>query len=78
MTNQAHCDDQALAELASEFPGHRIWRARRQDGAPGDWVATLHDAAAGVDPTVVGADPVELRARLVEDRERAARGVKLR
>lgn len=44
--------DQALAQLRQDFQGHRIWRATRYDGKLGDWVATLHDPKAGVEPTI--------------------------
>jgi hypothetical protein len=64
-------DDQALAALRKAFGGHRIWRAVRQDGRLGDWVATLHDPAAGVDPTVICGTAEELREALVRERERA-------
>jgi hypothetical protein len=64
-------DQTSLIELRHDFPGHRIWRALRWDGLPGDWVATLRDPAAGVDPTVVADGPDELRAALRTERARA-------
>ncbi|MGP4026143.1 hypothetical protein [Actinomadura sp. 3N407] len=64
-----------LDRLREEFTGHRIWRARRWDGRPGDWVATLHDPSAGVDPTVIRADSVALREALVLEAQRAGRPV---
>ncbi|MFF5265049.1 hypothetical protein ACFY4C_39710 [Actinomadura viridis] len=64
-------DDQILARLRAEFAGHRIWRSVRRDGLLGDWVATLHDPAAGVDPTVVCDTARELREALIRERFRA-------
>ncbi|WP_067491681.1 hypothetical protein [Actinomadura hibisca] len=64
--------DQQLARLRTEFTGHRIWRAIRWDGRLGDWVASLHDPEAGVDPTVIRSSPEALREALVHERERAA------
>lgn len=64
--------DQALARLREDFQGHRIWRATRHDGKPGDWVATLHDPKAGVDPTVVRNTAEELRRALTIERTRAS------
>ncbi|TYK43816.1 hypothetical protein [Actinomadura decatromicini] len=58
--------------LREEFTGHRIWRALRSDGSSGEWVATLHDPAAGVDATVICRGSEELRAALVHERQRAA------
>ena len=75
MGTRAHNDDLALRQLQDEFTGHRIWRARRWDGRPGDWVATLHDPASGVDATVVRSDSTELREALVQERERAERSI---
>ncbi|MFI0409940.1 hypothetical protein [Actinomadura sp. 3N508] len=43
------------------------------DGLLGEWVATLHDPAAGVDSTVMCPTPETLRAALVEEAERAER-----
>lgn len=65
--------DQTLAQLRIDFPGHRIWRSTRHDGCLGDWVATLHDPAAGVDPTVVRANADELRTALNIEYARATR-----
>ncbi|MBW8482139.1 hypothetical protein [Actinomadura parmotrematis] len=63
----AHPDDQALMRLRAEFTGHRIWRSVRSDGLLGDWCATLHDPAAGVEPTVIRDDAAALRAALVRE-----------
>ncbi|MFI0482623.1 hypothetical protein [Actinomadura sp. 9N215] len=68
-----HFDDRAIARLRSDFSGHRIWRAVRSDGLLGEWVASLHDPAAGVDPTVMCPTAGELRAALVKEAERAER-----
>jgi hypothetical protein len=64
-------DDPVLSRMQEEFPGHRIWRARRWDGRAGDWVATLLDPAAGVDLTVIRSDAEALRSALVSERQRA-------
>ena len=64
--------DQALARLREDFQGHRIWRATRYDGKLGDWVATLHDPKAGVDPTVVRETAEELRRALLDELNRAS------
>ncbi|URN05498.1 hypothetical protein LUW74_20740 [Actinomadura madurae] len=66
-----HAADEALAELRRDFTGHRIWRATRWDGRLGDWVASLHDPHAGVDPTVITSNPTALREALVNEAERA-------
>ncbi|SEG82889.1 hypothetical protein SAMN04489712_115102 [Thermomonospora echinospora] len=72
--NQRVQEEAALAALRRDFTGHRIWRSTRYDGRLGDWVATLHDPNAGVDPTVIGGSAAELRTRLVEERDRARKG----
>lgn len=64
--------DQALARLREDFQGHRIWRATRYDGRLGDWVATLHDPKAGIDPTVICSTAEELRRVLTNELSRAA------
>lgn len=64
--------DQALAQLRRDFQGHRIWRATRYDGRLGDWVATLHDPKAGVEPTVVRGSAEELREALTLELHRAS------
>ncbi|MGK5551629.1 hypothetical protein ACSNOI_08435 [Actinomadura kijaniata] len=68
---RAQAEDMVLARLRADFPGHSIWRATRYDGKPGDWVATLHNPAAGIEPTVMRSTPSELRAALINERERA-------
>ncbi|MFI0406304.1 hypothetical protein [Actinomadura sp. 3N508] len=69
--SRTHLDDQALARLRAEFVGYRFWRAVRVDGSLGEWVASLHDPAAGVDPTVMCPTAEELRAALVKEGQRA-------
>lgn len=76
METRAQTDDPVLVRLREEFTGHRIWRARRWDGRPGDWVATLRDPSAGVDATVIQTDSAALREALVKERERAGRPIK--
>lgn len=71
MDTPRNAADQALDRLREDFRGHRIWRATRHDGKPGDWVATLHDPKAGVDPTVVRSTAEELRKTLTIERSRA-------
>ncbi|WP_242900670.1 hypothetical protein [Actinomadura terrae] len=60
-----------LARLRRDFTGHRIWRAVRTDGRLGDWVASLHDPTAGVDPTVIQPSAAELREALEAESARA-------
>ncbi|MBC6463751.1 hypothetical protein [Actinomadura sp. HBU206391] len=72
MDTRKATDDELLARLRREYPGHRIWRSVRYDGLLGDWVATLHDPAAGVDATVIRPTADELRAELDAERSRAA------
>ncbi|MFC6886609.1 MULTISPECIES: hypothetical protein [Actinomadura] len=71
MDRNAHPDDQALVRLRAEFTGHRIFRSVRSDGRLGEWVATLHDPRAGVDPTVMYPTADDLRAALVKEADRA-------
>jgi hypothetical protein len=74
METRAQTEDPALRRLREEFTGHRIWRARRWDGRLGDWVATLHDASAGVDATVIRSDSAALREALLRERQRVVPG----
>ncbi|GAA2431484.1 hypothetical protein GCM10010191_51610 [Actinomadura vinacea] len=64
-------DRQALIELRTDFPGHRIFRGTRGDGQPGSWVATLRDPACGVDPTVMADTAEDLRKALKIEASRA-------
>ena len=75
METRAQTDDPVLRRLREEFTGHRIWRARRWDGRPGDWVATLHDPSAGVEATVIRGDSSALREALVQEQKRAGRPI---
>ncbi|NDU72374.1 hypothetical protein GWI34_07010 [Actinomadura sp. DSM 109109] len=61
-----------MSRLRADFTGHRIWRSTRHDGRLGGWVATLHDPAAGVDPTVFADTATDLRVALLRERDRAA------
>ncbi|MFI6517329.1 hypothetical protein ACIBF1_17365 [Spirillospora sp. NPDC050679] len=61
-----------IDQLRNEFMGHRIWRSVRSDGRLGDWVASLHDPAHGVDPTVIRSDADALREALLAEAGRAA------
>ncbi|WP_329518865.1 hypothetical protein [Spirillospora sp. NBC_01491] len=70
MDMRTRSQDEDLARLRTDFVGHRIWRSIRQDGRLGDWVASLHDPDAGIDPTVIRSGPGALREALTEERER--------
>jgi hypothetical protein len=72
MNEQAANDDQMLSQLRADFTGHRIWRSVRWDGLLGGWVATLHDPAAGVDPTVFRDTAADLREALIRERDLGA------
>ncbi|MEU6036232.1 hypothetical protein ABZ801_12560 [Actinomadura sp. NPDC047616] len=64
-------DDPAMERLRRDFPGHHIWRSKRWDGAPGEYVATLIDPTAGVDATVMQPNPTALRKALNAEAKRA-------
>ncbi|MCW2889458.1 MAG: hypothetical protein QOE54_419 [Streptosporangiaceae bacterium] len=76
MNTQATPAERALARLRADYPGHRIWRSVRHDGVPGDWVATLHDPAAGIDPTIISSDADELRTALDAEGVRARKATR--
>lgn len=78
MNTQTSSEDRELARLRDDFTGHRIWRAVRWDGRLGDWVASLHDPSAGIDPTVICSDAAALRKALHVEAERAAARRELR
>ncbi|WP_157419165.1 hypothetical protein [Actinomadura formosensis] len=78
MNERRDLEAQQLDRLRNEFTGHRIWRAVRWDGRLGDWVASLHDPAAGIDPTVIRSDAAALRDALRVEAERAAAQRRLR
>ncbi|MFC4911041.1 hypothetical protein [Actinomadura gamaensis] len=71
MSTRTITEEQALDALRREYPGHNIWRARRRDGSPGDWCATLHDASEGIDPTVIRSSAGDLWDELAQERRRA-------
>ncbi|MFG2248183.1 hypothetical protein [Spirillospora sp. NPDC048823] len=73
MNTSVNPADQALAQLRQDFQGHRIWRATRYDGKLGDWVATLHDPKAGIEPTVVRNSAEELRKALTIELSRVTK-----
>lgn len=69
MTQSQHATEQeALQKLAEEFPGWRIWRARKDDGSAGSWMATLHNPASGRYETLMRDSAEELREELVSQR----------
>lgn len=72
MTGQYDLEGQELDRLRNEFTGHRIWRSIRWDGRQGDWVASLHDASAGIDSTVICSDAATLRSTLRREAELAS------
>jgi hypothetical protein len=61
-------DDDEPAAIEAEFEGWHVWRATNRFGDPGDYVATLRDPSAGVDPTVMADTAERLRASLAEQR----------
>lgn len=71
MNTQARVDEQELGRLRAEFGGWRIWRAVKQDGRLGEWVASLHDPRAGVEPTLMFPTAALLRDALLQQAERA-------
>ncbi|WP_242883545.1 hypothetical protein [Actinomadura litoris] len=67
-------DERELESLRGDFGGWRIWRAVRQDGRLGEWVASLHDPAAGVEPTLMHPSASLLREALKQQARRARKG----
>ena len=66
-----------LAALQAEWPGWRLWRARRKHKGrwePGSWMASRRDPAAGVSPTLMEDTAARLRAALIDQRERVLGG----
>src|SRR5260370_9680026 len=61
--------DQALDDLAAEFPGWRLWRSKDHRGKPVDYVATLRDEQAGRVPTLIATTAWRLREELTEQRD---------
>jgi hypothetical protein len=72
METRINSETDELVLLRTDFPGHRIWRSVRHDGRLGDWVATLRDSEAGVDPTVIRDNAEDLCNALHIERARAA------
>ncbi len=64
-------DEWELESLRGDFGGWRIWRAVRQDGRLGEWVASLHDPTAGVEPTLMHPSASLLREALDQQAQRA-------
>lgn len=71
MNTQAQVDEQELGRLRAEFGGWRIWRAVQRDGRLGEWVASLHDPRAGVEPTLMFPTAAQLRDALLQQAEKA-------
>ena len=64
-------DERELERLRGDFGGWRIWRSVQQDGRLGEWVATLHDPTAGVEPTLMFPTAPLLRTALLRQAEQA-------
>ncbi|MFI0485549.1 hypothetical protein [Actinomadura sp. 9N215] len=64
-------DERELERLRADFGGWRIWRAVKRDGRLGEWVASLHDPAVGVEPTVMVPTAPLLREALLGQADRA-------
>jgi hypothetical protein len=64
-------DEQELERLRGDFGGWRIWRAVKQDGRLGEWVASLHDPSVGVEPTLMFPTASLLRQALLRQAEQA-------
>jgi hypothetical protein len=71
MATHANQDDQLLDRLRRDHRGWMIWRAVKQDGTLGEWVATRNDPRAGVSATVMQPTPEALRAALAEELRQA-------
>ncbi|WP_067454291.1 hypothetical protein [Actinomadura macra] len=72
MSTRAQLDEQELGRLRADFAGWRIWRAVRRDGGLGEWVASLHDPRAGVEPTLMFPSAQLLREALRGQAEKAS------
>ena len=64
-------DERELGRLRDDFGGWRIWRAVKQDGRLGEWVASLHDPEVGVEPTLMFPTAPLLRSALLRQAEKA-------
>jgi hypothetical protein len=62
--------EETIEQITAEFPGWKIWRARRWDDKPTSWVATRLKESAGVDATVMVSTAELLREALADQRER--------
>jgi hypothetical protein len=71
MDSVSNTEEAVLEQLRQEFEGHRIWRSVRSDGRLGEWVASLHDPAAGITPTLMHPTPEALRTALARERVQA-------
>lgn len=71
MDAQLQVDEWELGRLRADFGGWRIWRAVKQDGRLGEWVASLHDPKAGVEPTLMFPTAPLLRKALLQQAEKA-------
>ncbi|QXJ22121.1 hypothetical protein AGRA3207_003068 [Actinomadura graeca] len=71
MNTRAQGEERELERLRADFTGWRIWRAVRRDGGLGEWVASLHDPRAGIEPTVMHPSASLLREALHEQAEKA-------
>jgi hypothetical protein len=60
-----------LERLRADFAGWRIWRAVKQDGRLGEWVASLHDPRVGIEPTLMFPTAPLLRDALLRQAESA-------
>jgi hypothetical protein len=64
-------DETELERLRADFAGWRIWRAVKQDGRLGEWVASLHDPRVGIEPTLMFPTAPLLRDALLRQAESA-------
>jgi len=64
-----HVEERELGRLRADFTGWRIWRAVKNDGRLGEWVASLHDPRMGVEPTLMFPTALLLRAALLQQAE---------
>ena len=74
--SRASTNEQAIGQLAEQFPAWHIWAARRGDGTPGDLMATRRrnlttaELDAGLARTLPMGYGTDLRAQLAEQAER--------
>ncbi|MGK5556679.1 hypothetical protein ACSNOI_34230 [Actinomadura kijaniata] len=61
-----------MGVLESLYPDHTIWRARRQDGRPGLWMATRHrPVPEGCAATLAADTAQQLEQQLLEQARHA-------